>query len=460
MQKLWQLLSLKLKLFAIFFGLSAFTVLIVSATLFTQIREDYYNLLRQELTAVASMASTHINGETIKTLTDPAQASSSAYDEIKQQLTAIKATSPNIKYIYTMRATQDPNYLAFIVDADEEDPADIGELYDATSLPAMVEAFTKPSADTQPVTDKWGSTLSGYAPVYDSQSQVVAIVGVDMGTDKIVGQLSNYRNHTIRVALFCLLIAALASLILANNLTKRLEKLNCAIDEIAGGNLNVAIKVDGDDEVAQLASRINLMAAALHGERESMLMATIEGLVSTLEAKDSYTYGHSSEVATIALKICHALKLPESDTFTINFAAILHDIGKIGVPDNILNKQSALTDEEWQYIKQHPAVGAKIIAGIPALNDVAEIVLHHHDRWDGGGYPEPLKGTDIPLGARIIAVADSYQAMTSNRSYRPGMPPDKALAELERCAGSQFDPEIVKAFLKLAKSANDKFKLT
>jgi len=129
--------------------------------------------------------------------------------------------------------------------------------------------------------------------------------------------------------------------------------------------------------------------------------------------------------------------------------ALLHDIGKIGVPDNILRKPAALSEAEWVTMRKHPEFGARIVAGIPFLEDVARIVRHHHERWDGRGYPDGLAGEDIPLGARIFAVADSFDAMTSDRPYRRAMTIDEARAEVARCRGTQFDPTVADAFARI-----------
>ena len=210
--------------------------------------------------------------------------------------------------------------------------------------------------------------------------------------------------------------------------------------------------MDGRDEIAALAARINQVAESIHSEREKLLLDTIESLVAALEAKDPYTFGHSSQVSSLTVAMSHQLNVKEADIFQFRIAALLHDIGKIGVPDQILNKPGFLDIDERKSIEQHPVIGAKILAGIPALSQVTEIVRHHHARWDGSGYPEPLAGNEIPLGARIIAVADSFQAITSDRTYRAGMPTTVALTELKRCAGSQFDPDVVAAFAAISET--------
>jgi len=451
MQKIWQLFSLRTKLFLIFFSLCAVTTSILAVSLYKQIRTDYYELLQHQLVIMASISSSQLNGDKLESLTSTDQEDSDDYLNTRQLLTRINKTSDHIKFVYTLRKSATPGKLEFIVD-DDPDPdsaAHIGDLYDAALAPAMLKAFSGASADTEPIEDKWGSTMSGYAPIYNSQGQVVAIIGVDMGIDTILAELEEFKQHTLNYAIICLLIAAGASYLLANVFTSRLKRLKCAVDELASGNLNIDVSVEGNDEMARLAARINNLAITLNSEREQTLLATIEGLVNALEAKDSYTYGHSSEVATLVSDICQALTLPETEAFSISFAAILHDIGKIGVPDKVLNKEGPLTDVEWVLVKQHPATGSRIISGIPSLENIAKTVLHHHARWDGKGYPSSLAGDDIPLGSRIIAVADSFQAMTSDRSYRRGMPVDTALAEIKRCSGTQFDPAIVEIFVQI-----------
>ncbi|CUH96062.1 hypothetical protein P22_2150 [Propionispora sp. 2/2-37] len=258
-------------------------------------------------------------------------------------------------------------------------------------------------------------------------------------------------NMLLALAIAGALTALCGYSLIHYHFTRRINRIDAAITQLTCGKLDIDLKVTGSDELAALAARINHLANKLSNEQENMLLSVIESLVNALEAKDTYTYSHSSEVADIALTIGRALKLPDDQLFKINFAAILHDIGKIGIPGHVLNKPEKLTEEEFNIVKEHPAIGARILAGIPLLKDVAEIVLHHHARWDGNGYPSSLAGSSIPLGSRIIAVADTYQAMVSNRPYRESLPHQEAIEQIARCAGSQLDPVIVSVFLKLYK---------
>ncbi|MFA7577093.1 MAG: HD-GYP domain-containing protein [Candidatus Muiribacteriota bacterium] len=189
--------------------------------------------------------------------------------------------------------------------------------------------------------------------------------------------------------------------------------------------------------------------ANLYDTMKDSYKSTIKALSNALDAKDSYTGGHSSQVTKYALPIALDLGFDKHFIERLEYAGMLHDIGKIGIIETILNKNGRLTEDEFDVIKKHPVIGADILSSVSFLEDIVPIVRYHHERWDGNGYPEGLKGEDIPVGARIIAVADTFDAMTSDRPYRKGLPAEIARAEIERCSGSQFDPAVVKSFLKL-----------
>lgn len=176
-----------------------------------------------------------------------------------------------------------------------------------------------------------------------------------------------------------------------------------------------------------------------------------ESLGTAIDAKDPFTSLHSEEVAEVAHAIALGLGMETAKADIIHVAGHLHDIGKIGVPDQILRKKGPLSNEEWDCIRRHPEIGAGILQPVEALarSGVVEMVLHHHERFDGRGYPRGLKGRDIPLGARIICLADTLSAILQNRPYRPARTFEEAVAEIINCTGSQFDPEIVAAFLKI-----------
>ena len=198
-----------------------------------------------------------------------------------------------------------------------------------------------------------------------------------------------------------------------------------------------------------LAGQIGLLVenrSLFRMQRES-LETTIHSLVQALDARDPYTKGHSEQVSQLAIMIAKELSLPAPQIEDIRLAGLLHDIGKIGIPEKILNKPDNLTSIEFNQIKVHPYIGAQILKPIALFKPLLPFVYHHHERWDGKGYPDGLKGEAIPLGARILAVADAFDAITADRVYRPGKGDDAALNELVKCAGIQFDPLVVDALL-------------
>ena len=178
-------------------------------------------------------------------------------------------------------------------------------------------------------------------------------------------------------------------------------------------------------------------------------LSTVYALASAVDAKDHYTYGHSKKVNTYAVALTEAIGLPPEEVSRISTAALLHDIGKIGIPDKILGKKGKLNPEDWEAIKAHPRLGANIVGNVPSLIPCTGGILYHHERWDGAGYPEGLKGEEIPLDARILAIADTFAAMTSARSYRGAFCDEKVIKELKRGAGTQFDPKLVEVFIGL-----------
>ena len=182
---------------------------------------------------------------------------------------------------------------------------------------------------------------------------------------------------------------------------------------------------------------------------EKAWLGTAEALAAALEAKDSYTATHASSIAEWAVEVGREFGLDDDALRDLRYGAIFHDIGKIAIPDAILNKPGPLTVGEFEVIKRHPIVGENILAPVPFLDQVRRIVRHDHERWDGSGYPDGLQGRQIPIGARIVLVVDSFHAMISDRPYRAGMSAESARLELRAGAGTQFDPDVVDAFLRV-----------
>ena len=197
--------------------------------------------------------------------------------------------------------------------------------------------------------------------------------------------------------------------------------------------------------------RKRLEQQRIQENKAEILFKALKALMRALDAKDHYTSGHSQRVVKLAMLMAEKLELGPDDKFTLMLAAYLHDIGKIGIPDQILNKADSLEDYEFRKAKDHPIVGSQIIGEIEELSEVASIVRHHHERYDGRGYPDGLKGEAIPFFSRLLAIIDAYEALVSDRVYRKGVGPADALEEIRKNAGTQFDPQLVDVFLNMMK---------
>lgn len=206
----------------------------------------------------------------------------------------------------------------------------------------------------------------------------------------------------------------------------------------------------------QLIKNINSKLQETYSSLEQAYLETVQTLRFSVEAKDSYTRGHSDRVAEYSTLIGKNLNLPEQDLKTLRIGGLFHDIGKIGIPDAILLKDTKLSFEEYSEIKNHPSIGAHILSNSTIFKDIIPIVKHHHERYDGRGYPSKLKGDSIPLLARITSVADAFDAMTSRRTYRNSLPIDIVKNELEKNKGTQFDPKIADIFLDILKNHYEK----
>ena len=189
---------------------------------------------------------------------------------------------------------------------------------------------------------------------------------------------------------------------------------------------------------------------------QNAYLESIQTLRYTVDAKDNYTRGHSDRVSEYSVLIGNALNLPEKDINTLKIGGLFHDIGKIGVPDSILLKEDRLTDDEYSEIKNHPSIGAHILSTASIFNDIIPIVKHHHEKYDGSGYPGRLRGNEIPYLARITTIADSFDAMTSRRTYRDSLPIQEVITEFENCKGTQFDPELTDVFLDIIRNHYEK----
>ena len=387
---------------------------------------------------------------------------SDQYKEIAAVMRKIKQANPLIRYIYTMTPTDRPDVWRYIVDPDPVlDPARKnsptsypGDPYSPSRCPEILKALHAPSADTQFTVDEWGVFLSGYAPIGNKDGKTIAVLGVDM----LAGDVQRIQREVYRRVGLLFAVGVLISVILglytSRWITGPVVALLAGTRHLASGDLRHQVEVKTADELGELARSFNEMATSLFESRERLhayFYQVMQSLVRILEAQDVYTRGHSERVAACAEKIARQMGFPPERVELLREVALLHDIGKLGIQKDVLNKESPLTPEEWKSIHEHPLIGEDILKPVVVDPEMLAIVRSHHERYDGVGYPDKIDGKHTNIFSQIIAIADAYDAMTSARAYRPAMTKENAIEELKKKSGTQFNPLVVQAFLAMAR---------
>jgi HD-GYP domain-containing protein (c-di-GMP phosphodiesterase class II) len=262
----------------------------------------------------------------------------------------------------------------------------------------------------------------------------------------------------VSVALGLAIIVAIA---FASGIARPIRLLAERTREIATGNYQQRADVKANNEIGELAENFNVMSGAIEQaidqlkkaahENNLLFINSVRMLAAAIDAKDPYTRGHSDRVARYSVAIGKNLGLPEKEMRNLRISALLHDVGKIGIDDRILRKPGALSDDEFEVMKQHPAKGAAIMSGVAQLIDIIPGMKYHHEKWSGGGYPDSLEGEQIPMQARIVAIADTFDAMTTNRPYQKAMELNYVVEKIKSFAGTRFDPRVVEAFVNAVK---------
>jgi HD-GYP domain-containing protein (c-di-GMP phosphodiesterase class II) len=266
---------------------------------------------------------------------------------------------------------------------------------------------------------------------------------------------------TIQWGAIALILAIIAAIFFASGIARPIRALAQRSAEIAQGNYQQRVELKAQNEIGELADNFNTMSASIEQAVEQLKKAAQENhllflnsvrmLAAAIDAKDPYTRGHSERVARYSIAIGKNLQLPQKEMLNLRISALLHDVGKIGIDDRILRKPGALSDEEFEIMKGHPAKGAAIMSGVAQLIDIIPGMKYHHEKWSGGGYPEGLEGEQIPVQARIVAIADTFDAMTTNRPYQKAMEINYVVEKIKSFGGTRFDPRVVDAFVNAVK---------
>jgi len=277
-------------------------------------------------------------------------------------------------------------------------------------------------------------------------------------------------NQMIQTTLFwaglAVALALVLAYLLAATVTRPIKALAAGTEAFAKGQLDQRVRVKSRNELGALADTFNAMADQLQNYiqrlsaavslNSELFMGTVKALAEAIDEKDPYTRGHSERVNQYAVLLAKQMGLSKKEIYEVHISSLFHDIGKIGIEDKILRKPAALTDEEYTVMKQHPNKGYQMLSKIRAMKDIIPGIRFHHERWDGSGYPMGMKGDQIPLAARIVAVADAFDAMTTNRPYQKAMPFEKAIARLFELSDRAYDRRVVGAFSEAYKAGSFK----
>ncbi len=300
-----------------------------------------------------------------------------------------------------------------------------------------------------------GSVVAAYSLIPELGWAVVS----EQPMAQAYAQVSAMERRSVAVAGVAVLIALGLAMVFSRGVTRPLERLSKGALDIARGTFGVQVSVREKNELGELARTFNYMSAQisaydqenrrLYESLEQGYLDTIVALANAIDSKDSYTRGHSQRVGDLSLEIGRELGLTERELKWLHYGGILHDVGKIGIVESILCKQTRLTDEEMIVMRGHPEIGDTMVESISFLAPVRAAIRNHHERWDGNGYPDKLKGSEIPLAARIVNCADTFDACTSTRPYQKALPLDETMKIMDRLSGAQLDPDVVAALRRV-----------
>lgn len=280
----------------------------------------------------------------------------------------------------------------------------------------------------------------------------LGVLGVALSKNTLVATSTNSRWEIFLLVAFALFLIILLGINLANSITRPLLRLVQASKEVAEGDLNVKLNAQSNDEVSVLTESFNKMVASLNQSHNELIQSydeTLKGWADALELRDKETEGHSERVSHLTVQLAIAMGIEGDALVNIRRGALLHDIGKMGTPDSVLHKTGQLNEEDWKTIQKHPQDAYNMLNQIDYLRSALEIPYSHHEKWDGSGYPRGLKGKDIPISARIFAVVDVYDALTSDRVYRKAWLKPVVIKYLIEKRGRDFDPTVVDAFIRI-----------
>jgi len=381
-------------------------------------------------------------------------AASAGYSMLSKDLLGLdnlvfKASESNTDMTYA--AIVDPD-MKTIVDSDTA-------MQDGGNVPLAQGRLLRRAADGTTVTERpapAGAILEISCPVVFMEQSLGSVV-IGMNKSVLREARSKVAQRLLMVFGTIVVLGMFASSLLASFLIRPIRELSAGVDEMKKGTAKDPLRVYSDDELGKLTASFNEMSALIAkqqghlnkyaGDLEEAYVSIVKVVAAAIDARDSYTHGHSARVAQLSLLIGKRIGLSPGDLGDLEIACLFHDVGKIKTPDSILLKQGRLSPAEYKEMMQHVEYGASILSWAPSLVKYIPSTRHHHEWHNGKGYPDGLTGDSIPIFAAVIAIGDSFDAMTTNRPYRKALPPEEALHEIARMSGTQFRPDLVEAFL-------------
>ena len=308
-----------------------------------------------------------------------------------------------------------------------------------------------------------GSLIEIESPiVFMNKSLGSVILSIDWSV--LLAAQGEARRKVIGLFAVILAVGAISSILLSSSLTKPIKELSSGVEDLKRGKMSKPLRIFSGDELGRLTASFNEMSGLITSQRdrlarnaqelEEAYVSTVRVVAAAIDARDSYTLGHSTRVSDLAVALAKELGWSGQELDDIEIACLFHDVGKIKIPDAILHKTGRLDPAEWKEMRRHPEYGAEILAKAPSLRRFIPAVRHHHEWYDGSGYPDGLRGEAIPRPAAIISLADAYDAMTSDRPYRKAMTGEKALTTIRESSGKQFSPELASIFREIVRKQN------
>lgn len=364
----------------------------------------------------------------------------------------IKKTNPDIKSIGVLGPGRD-----IIVHSDIKERG-------RTMEPAQGEVLRKSDDGTvvRKLSGGPGTLLEIDSPVVFMDKHLGSVI---LSVDWSVLSTAQGEARRKVIGLFAVILAVgtVASILLTSSLTRPIKELSSGVEELKRGKTGKPLRIFSEDELGRLTASFNEMSGLITRQRDKLAqsareleeayISTVRVVAAAIDARDSYTLGHSTRVSELAVAIARELGMSGQELEDIETACLFHDVGKIKIPDAILHKSGKLDPLEWAEMKKHPEYGAEILEKAPSLRGFIPAVRHHHEWYDGSGYPDGLSAEKIPRAAAIISLVDAYDAMTSNRPYRTAMTKEKALNTIREFTGRQFSPDLIPIFLRAVEKA-------